>query len=439
MIRKTTPAFLALLFLLAGFCPAAARSASPSKSSAPPAPPAPVMRLHFADPSYDYELKRAMSYTVSGGADINECLIAAQAITPGQGDSWYAAWHKMAVELEERAAKALAAGHQATARGAWLRACNYHRSAEFFLHGNPKDPRIMSSWRASRRCFRRAAELMGHPVEVIAIPYGPRHKLPGYLARPDDSKKPRKTLILMTGFDGTAEELYLDVGWYALERGYNVLMFEGPGQGGALREEHLYFRPDWEKVVTPVVDYALARPELDPRRLALMGLSMGGYLAPRAAAFEHRLAALVANPGQYDMMGSQRPSPAEWAQMNRDPAKTNQELRAQMARDIGFRWLINNGMFTTGRKTPLAFLQFFSRFRLSDKIVAQIKCPTLVVVGAGDHFSGPAEQRLLYDKLTAPKTLLTFGPQSPARQHCQVGALLQGNAAVFDWLDATLR
>ncbi len=428
---------LCLLLLL---CLAAPGSSWAGESHKPAqAAPQPVLKLHFDDPSYDYELKRAMSYAVSGGADINECLSAAQGIIQGRGDTWYQAWHGQAVRLDDLAAKALAQGLKASAREAWLRASNYHRSAEFFLHGNPQDPRIMASWLASRRAFRQAAQLMDHPVEVIAIPYGPKNRLPGYLLKPDDSDKPRKTLILQTGFDGTGEELYLDIGWYALKRGYNVLIFEGPGQGGALREGHLFFRPDWEKVVTPVVNYALMRPELDPKRLALMGLSMGGYLAPRAAAFEHRLAALVANPGGFDMYGAKRPSPKEWAEMNQDPAKTNQMLRAQMAKDIGFRWWINNGMFTTGRKNPLAFMRFWSRFALTDAMAAQIKCPTLVVVSGGDLFGGEAEERLLYDKLSAPKTLLTFGPQSPARQHCQVGALWQGNAAIFDWLDATLK
>lgn len=436
MRLKSIGLSLILLFCLAVPTTALARSGPSPEEKAPPKP---VLKLHFDDPSYDYELKRTMSYAVSLGADLNECLAAAQNIILGQGNTWYEAWHKPAAQLEALAAKALADGRKNTAREALLRASNYHRSAEFFLHGNPKDQRIMASWRASRQAFRQAAQLMDHPVEPIAIPYGPKNRLPGYLLKPDDSDKPRKTLLLQTGFDGTAEELYLDIGWYAIKRGYNVLVFEGPGQGGALRERHLFFRPDWEKVVTPVVDYALTRPELDPKRLALMGLSMGGYLAPRAAAFEHRLAALVANPGAFDMYGSQRPSKKEWAEMNQDPAKTNQYLRARMAKDIGFRWWINNGMFTTGRKTPLDFMRFWSRFTLTDKIAAQIKCPTLVIVGAGDHFNSVATQKVLYDKLTAPKTLLTFGPDSPARQHCQVGAVLQGNAAIFDWLDAIMK
>ena len=77
----------------------------------------------------------------------------------------------------------------------------------------------------------------------------------------------------------------------ALERGYNCLTFEGPGQGGVIRKQKIPFRHDWERVVTPVVDYALTRSEvIDPTCIALMGISMGGYLAARAAAFEHRIA-----------------------------------------------------------------------------------------------------------------------------------------------------
>ncbi|MCK9910570.1 alpha/beta fold hydrolase, partial [Microbacteriaceae bacterium K1510] len=107
------------------------------------------------------------------------------------------------------------------------------------------------------------------------------------------------TLLINGGFDSTGEELYLQVVASALQRGYNCLTFEGPGQGAVIREQHIPFRHDWEKVVTPMVDYLESRPEVDPKRIALMGISLGGYLAPRAAAFEHRLAACIANDGMF--------------------------------------------------------------------------------------------------------------------------------------------
>ncbi|MCC7022163.1 MAG: alpha/beta fold hydrolase, partial [Thermomicrobiales bacterium] len=118
--------------------------------------------------------------------------------------------------------------------------------------------------------------------------------------RVDESPEPRPTILFHGGFDSTLEELYPAAGAAAIERGYHCLAFAGPGQGRALREQGLPFRPDWEAVVTPVVDVALARPEVDPSRLALLGWSYGGLLAPRAAAFEPRIAALIAWDGIYD-------------------------------------------------------------------------------------------------------------------------------------------
>ena len=100
-------------------------------------------------------------------------------------------------------------------------------------------------------------------------------------------------MVFHGGYDSTVEESYLVVAAGALRRGYNVIAFDGPGQGSCLRDQGLHFRPDWEAVVTPVVDFALTVPEVDAGRLALMGMSLGGYLAARAAAFEHRIAACL--------------------------------------------------------------------------------------------------------------------------------------------------
>ncbi|QGY42013.1 alpha/beta fold hydrolase [Pseudodesulfovibrio cashew] len=392
--------------------------------------------LVFDEVAYDYELRRNLGYAVSGGADINECFHAARSIAPGDGVSWFKAWNELAERLRADAAHALAGDHRISAREALLRASNYYRSAAFFLHGDPSDPRIVETARLSRETFRRAAALMDRPVEAVGIPYE-NTSLPGYFLQPDRSSSPRKTLLLQTGFDGTGEELYF-TSVFALDRGYNVLIFEGPGQGAALLEQGLHFRRDWEKVVTPVVDYALKRPEVAPGKVALMGLSMGGFLAPRAAAFEHRLAACVANPGQLDLYGAKRPSPKEWEEMLADPAGTDRELRALMAKDVGFRWWINNGMFTTGAKTPLEFMKVWGEFSL-EGVVGNIACPTLVIGSDGDHFLTMDDSRALYDRLKCPKTFLAFHGRNQANRHCQVGALVAGTARILDWLDETLK
>src|SRR6202044_417012 len=136
------------------------------------------------------------------------------------------------------------------------------------------------------------AGLFDPPILPVEIPYE-QTTLPGYFHRVDASNRPRPTIVMHTGFDASAEEMPVSGARAAVERGYNVLAFDGPGQFGPLHREGLVFRPDWEKVVTPVVDFVLKLPGVDPKRVALMGMSLGGLLAPRAAAFERRITALI--------------------------------------------------------------------------------------------------------------------------------------------------
>jgi alpha-beta hydrolase superfamily lysophospholipase len=133
-----------------------------------------------------------------------------------------------------------------------------------------------------------------------------------------------------------------------LERGYNCLTFEGPGQGGVIRKQKIPFRYDWEKVVTPVVDYALSRPEeIDPKRIALMGISMGGYLAARAAAFEHRIAACILYNGVfdgYDALASSFPKSLLTAIDNRNSEIVNTVLNILSESNPNIRFNIEHGM-----------------------------------------------------------------------------------------------
>jgi len=189
-------------------------------------------------------------------------------------------------------------GHLESARECYLRASTYFRTAEFYLHGNPGDPRILSESRASQKAYAEGARLTGATWEPVQIPYEGT-TLPGYFYKAGNSGKPRPTLIFHGGLDSSLEELFYFGAAPAVRRGYNCLTFDGLGQGAPIREQKLYHRYDWEAVVTPAVDYALSRPDVDGDHLALMGMSLGGYFAARAAAFEHRFRAAVFFNGMY--------------------------------------------------------------------------------------------------------------------------------------------
>ena len=280
------------------------------------------MKIIFDDPTYSFEMLRALSHTVENGADIGECLKTGYRIKEGDDESWYREWLKTAEFTEKIAEKSLNEGHKVSAREAYLRACNYYRCAEFFIHQDPNDPRILELSSKSRKCFQKAGELFQPKFEILEIPYE-NTTLPAYFIKADNSSQPRPTIIIHTGFDGTGEELYFDGGAAAIRRGYNCLLFEGPGQGRVIRESKIKFRPDWEAVVTPIVDYLITRDDIDPDRIALYGLSFGGYLAPRAVAFEHRIHACIANGGIYDFLEPQL-------------------AKMQMSREQGLNWIINS-------------------------------------------------------------------------------------------------
>jgi hypothetical protein len=275
---------------------AGARAQTPQASSQSACPPNP---LFPDDAEFWYETLRMFGADEYGASSFGEVLAVSRRIKAGDYDSWYNAWNTAGDRLAAEADGQLARGHKVSARDNYLRATNNYRSSEFFLHATPKDPRVLRAYQRQVQTYKAAARLFDVPIEPVEIPYEAT-TLPGYLHRVDQSERLRPLLIIHTGFDGSAEEMHWSGARAAVERGYNVLAFDGPGQFGPLHREDLPFRPDWEKVITPVIDYALKLKGVDPTRIALMGISMGGELAPRAAAFEPRIAACIANDGLYD-------------------------------------------------------------------------------------------------------------------------------------------
>ena len=213
------------------------------------------------DQQFWYETLRWLGLTTYGGADFGEVVTTAARISAGLYDSWYEQWAATAQRTEAEARAQLAAGHQASARDGLLRAATYYRSAEFFTRDRDPDPHGRPAYEASVRCFADAAALMSPAVTPVTIPFEGA-ALPGYLYQPPRGG-PQATLIMHSGFDGWAEELHHTGALAAQERGYAVITFDGPGQGRPCYDG-LVFRPDWETVVSPVIDWAAARPEVDP-------------------------------------------------------------------------------------------------------------------------------------------------------------------------------
>jgi dienelactone hydrolase len=420
-----------------------ALAAGAAQAAEPATPAAPTTPLFPEDVQFWFETQRMFGADEYGGASFGEVLATSSRITAGDYDSWYDAWNAIADRIAAEAEAQLARGHRISARDSYLRASNYYRSSEFFLHANPKDPRVSRAYQRSVASYKACAALFDPPIVPVEIPYE-HTTLPGYFHRVDASQRRRPLVIMHTGFDGSAEEMHVSGARAAVERGYNVLAFDGPGQFGPIHGEGLVFRPDWEKVVTPVVDFALRQRGVDPKRMALMGISMGGELAPRAAAFEPRLAALIANDGLYDyaaaffaaVPAAQRAALRAMLEAGPAPA-IDPMLTAAMKASPTARWSLIHGMYSFGAPTPSAYLHLALAYTLAAGIAEKIRCPTLVCDAQGDlFFKGQPQQ--LYDHLTCKKTLMTFTNEDGAGAHCEIGASRYAFARMFDWLDETL-
>jgi hypothetical protein len=395
----------------------------------------------MGDPVLDDVLLFYLSATWQRQADIGEVLDTAGRITRDDEWSWAREWTKTADRLHQSGRAIERRGHRLSAGETLMRASTYYRAA---LHRwpAPRDPRVRRLTRRAVSSFASAVALLELPAHRVRIPYEST-SLPGWFfeARTPGGERRRDAplLIIHEGRDAWAEDcLHLADG--ATRRGIHCLLFDGPGQGKVLRLQGLPLRPDWERVVTPVVDFAIAQRGVDPHRLALMGLSMGGALAPRAAAFEPRLKILVANPGVLNWAQLTRDTlrgfvGAELVDLlDRDPAAFDARLARMMKRSAFLRWGVTDLMWKHGRRSPSDTLRSMKAYDNRDS-VERIRARTLVMDGAADPW---AQGRQLFRALRAPKDYMRFTAQDTGLAHVQNGALGVSSQRLFDWLEPHL-
>jgi pimeloyl-ACP methyl ester carboxylesterase len=392
--------------------------------------------IFFDDPLFE---EFALRPLIMDGCPLGEISATTSLIEDGDRDGWYRQWTATAERVAGYADESVHAGHTISARDAYLRASSYYRAAYLPLYGSPVDPRLVEAFDKETDFFQRAAALMTPPVEPVEIAYEGT-TLPGYFCQADDTGRPRPTLICTNGYDSTINEVYLDSA-AALTRGYNLLLYDGPGQGRVLIKQGLVMRPDWENVVKPVVDYALTRPEVDPEKIALTGISLGGYLAPRAASSEHRLAACIADPGVWDMLEAMKSRfsalPKEVLEKFPDVEPEVLEPFEEHIRETpALRWnIIQRGFWVQGVDSLSEYLHSARDYSLKEA-AGRIRCPTLLTWAESDPLSWDAER--IYESLRCPKELMRFTDAEGAGDHCESKARTLFHQRAFDWLDDTL-
>lgn len=375
----------------------------------------------------DALLKHLLGLTVFGMTDPGEVLEVAVRLKPNDEHRWIECWTEVARRLHDRAEKAEAEGRAVTAASAFLRASTYWRASLMYF-SFPEDPRMVEHAEASTSCYRRYLSLSGYPGEPITIPYEGT-TLPGYFYRSPNAPTNGPLLILTPGRDTWAE----DTRWVyegALQRGIHCLIYDGPGQGFALRMNNLKFRPDWEKVITPVVDFALTLPGIDLTRIGLMGMSFGGYLVPRAAAFEKRIKLCVADPGSLSWghgMLDHFPAPLRQILTGGGPDFLRQ-LTIAGAERTSLEWMIRDYAWKHGVAHEAVFTELLKYDNA--EFVDRIECEVLVLDGAEEMSKD--QPKKLFDALKGPKDYLFFDETTTAQAHCQMGSYSTATELLLD-------
>jgi alpha-beta hydrolase superfamily lysophospholipase len=345
---------------------------------------------------------------------IGERINARHDVDPDDPDIWWQEWSAEGARCEAAGDAAEAAGHRHSAGHYYLRAGNYYYTGERFV---PPGEHKLALYRKALSCFVRGFERRYPQIERVDVPYEGT-ALAAYFMRSRVAADRAPAIVLFNGLDNCKEMSVLFAGLEFAARGWHTLAIDGPGQGETLRLRGIHARHDYEVAGRAAYDHVAARPDVDPRRVAVMGYSFGGYYAPRIAAFDRRYCACVA-------FGAMHWSIHEWVDTIRRTTAVDATRSAQSAFQVP--WVF-------GVPDLDQALEMAKRFDLTE-VAPRIECPTLVLHGANDRIVPLDSGERLYDAIGArDKTLKIFTVDEGAAEHCQVDDRPLGVDYIADWL-----
>lgn len=415
------------------------------------------------DSGFNYSAASALGSAGYGTAEVGEVLTAVAEVNAAAGTApdtyptYAQAYTDTFLAWGDRLAAPPSTGaappDDRTTADRALRASNYNAQALFYVLATNAPGREEGIYDKIRANWDRFVTSLAPEVVPFRVPYQGT-TFPAWLFRPTKLPGRRPTVILTNGSDGQSPDMWTYGAAAALTRGWNAVVYEGPGQGEMVFKKKIPFSPRWEQVITPIIDYLIRRrvTDVDPRRIALTGLSMGGNLVARAAAFEHRIAALVCEPGVYSpWLGFPAPirqiittnkdtTNATWqrAIINNPQVPAEQKFfLAKRFEPFGANVIdaVRQGQLPADIWTPS---QILLQMDITPDIAAQITCPTLVLDYDGEQFYPGQPQELFNLLTTTDKQLVTLRAADGAQLHCSPMAPRVHNELVFSWLDSKI-
>ena len=350
-----------------------------------------------------------------------EALAAVASLASGPRDEANRAWHDamatLGARLEAQAEADLAAGHPLTA------ARKFHRAAMYFLRADRmtphEDPRQRVVYERALANYRKARDHGRDEVEFVDIPFE-GGSLPALLVRASSDGPAAPIVIHLQGFDSVKEAQFPMLREYR-RRGLSCLIVDQPGAGGALRLHGLTARVETEVYVRAIIDWLQARADIATDRIGLAGLSMGGYFAPRAAAFEPRVKACAAWGAFFD------------AGRLTAPLAAGGDVAAPSVPDV-----VRHAMWVFGVAAPAEFFAIAQKMTLAG-VVERIACPLLVVHGENDRQVPREQADLTYERATTrDKTLKIFTQDEGGAEHCQIDNRAIAADYLADWFSEKL-
>lgn len=360
-----------------------------------------------------------------GGAEIGEINRIGLRLKDriGDDDAWFAEWAREARDVESRGRACIAEGRMASGAQYLQRASAYYHVGERFLQ--PKSKEGLDAYMRGVDCLREAARHIRRPrLEHVEIPYGGTSLPAIYVHAERANGRPvGPSMVFFDGLDVTKEIQYFKGVADLAARGISCLIVDGPGNGESIRFRGLYLRPDTEHYATPVFDYLAARPDVDEKRIGVMAISLGGYYAPRAAAFDPRYACCIAWGAQWDYQKI-------WRDRFERLARADTPSLSVAHQHIA--WVLN----ATSQEDVLKRL---GPFKL-DGVVQKIACPFLMLHGEGDEQIPLAEAQKCFDAVgSRTKTMKIFTREEGGYHHCQIDNQSICSAYMWDWLEQVLQ
>lgn len=373
-------------------------------------------RYRFSDPNMDLFFLGALGWGPAGGLSVGEAFHVAAQIEDGDADSWSCAFERQGIVLNEQADTWRQRGCTRAAGEARLKAFACYRSAwQFVVPGEC----FTALFRTSQKLFNQAMTELGFPVARFSIRYN-GGELPGHFYQASAPSAP--TMLVIGGADTCHEDRFLSQGRYFVDRGYSVGLVDLPGQG-LVPKQGLHWEVETERPIAAVIDELISRFGVEPRKLALLGMSLGGYFACRAAAHERRLAAVIAStplprPGELFARAAKAESDGT---AGSEPARRNRQVLLWKAGVADGAELI----------------------RRWDGVVADpcnIQVPFLSVLGGQEGAVWKEQAKEWHEAIRSDrKNFVVLGPETGADAHCQGNNPLRLTQEIDGWLREVLR